>query len=116
MKECQEAGLSTRRSLHATKRKCLQASSNFVQIHQEVLAPQTRSFPHRRKLSWLKVRESQRRQALPAPGKSCQRVEHPHKPVSNELKPLAHEDQVRVIRHEAACSAEMNDVARGWAS
>jgi hypothetical protein len=92
-----EAGLGSRRALHAAGLELFQAMFRLVQVQRQVVGPQASSFADRGGLGGLQMGEPQASQVAVLDGKLRQRVDHARQPAANQLQRLAKQDQVGVV-------------------
>ncbi len=85
---------------------------NLLEIERQVIGPQAGSLTHGRWLSRLQMRESKACRVALSCGKSSQRVDNTHQPVAHQLESLPQQDQIGVIGHETARSAQMDNGPR----
>ena len=113
VKQGEEAGLRAGGPLGAAEAQRGQAVLQFVQVQDEIVAPEAGAFADGGQLGRLEVREAERLQVAVACGKAGQGVDDADQAVAQQTQPLAHQDQVSVVGDIAAGGAEVDDVARG---
>ena len=100
--EGEKTGLRAGRALDAAEAQRFQTMLEFVQIENEIVAPQTGAFADGRELGRLKMRETERGQIAPARGEAGQRVDDADEPIAQQPQTLAHQDQIGIVGDIAA--------------
>jgi hypothetical protein len=81
----------------------------ILEVVNQVLDPQARSLSDRSRLSWLEVRESERRQVLVLAGEGREPGDQADQLAPDQSDPLAEQDQVGVVGDVARRRAEAKD-------
>ena len=82
------------------------------EVEQEILAPQAGAFADGRRLGRLEVGEPERREVAVAMGETRHRLDHTDEAVADQAQPFFHQQEVRVVRDEAARRPEVDDATR----
>ena len=110
--ELEEARLRTRRAFHAAKWQGRDAMIEIREIEHEILHPERRALAHRRELRRLQVRVGERRLGAPRARELRERAQHRNDLRAEQREPFAHEHEIRVVGHEGAGRAEMDERPR----
>ena len=84
---------------------------DFIEIEDEVIAPQAGALADGGQLGRLEVGVAKRRQVAVAVGEARQGVDDADQPIAQHRQPLAHQEQIGVVGHIAAGGAKVNDAA-----
>ena len=116
VEEGEETGLRAGGALGAAETERLQAVLDFVEVEDEVVAPETGALADGGQLRRLEVGEAERGQVAPAGGEPRQGVDDADEAVAQHPQPFAHQYQVGIVGDVAAGGAEVEDVAGAGAA
>src|SRR5664280_1402590 len=109
MKQIQKTGLCPGCAFTAKKLNVVNYKSQFFQIKEKILKPQSCSFPNCNKLCRLKMSKSQSRHGFVFISKIRQSGYYMNQPLADKDKCITHYNKIRIVTDIARCSAEMNN-------
>ena len=109
LEQLQEGRLGAGGALAAQQLQVFDAVLHLVEIHQQLVHPQGGALANGGQLCGLEVGEAQGGQGLVSVGEFGQVVQHPHQLIPHQHETFPHDDDIGVVPHVAAGSAQVDD-------
>ncbi len=109
LEQREKARLGAGRPLDAQEFQLPQPVLDFLEVKDQLMAPERRALAHRDQLRGLEVGVAEAGQVLPASGEVGQGVDRADDPVADQSERLSDQDQVGVVGDVATGRAQVED-------